>query len=49
MPNARVHSQAVALAIPIAELVILERGGHANTVETPTELAAALLKFLRRP
>ena len=41
-------SEAVARTIPTAELVILDRGGHANTVETPNEMAAALLKFLNR-
>lgn len=39
-------SEAVARAIPTAELVVLNAGGHANTVEAPEAVAGAISRFL---
>jgi len=42
------YSREVAAAIPDAELVIFEEGGHLHNVEQPDEFNRVTLEFLRR-
>jgi len=42
------YSREVAAAIPNAELVIFENGGHLHNVEQPDEFNRVTLQFLKR-